>query len=393
MVFDLVVRNGTVIDGSGQAGYRADVGIHNGMIAQIGRIRERGTTEDLDAEGMAVTPGFVDGHTHMDAQVMWDGLGSSSCWHGITTVVMGNCGFTLAPTRMGAENLVVSNLERAEDISAMAMAAGIDWSWETFPEYLDAVDRRPKAINYVAQVGHSALRTWAMGPRAFEGLGTDQDVREMEHQLRDALRAGAFGFTTSRSPNHETAEGQPVASRFASWEEVERLVHVLGAVNGGVFELSQEPAAYSADPIEREEYQRRLLHLSVDADVPITFGVGSTAQLPYLERVSEAGGRMFGLAHSRGICLMLSFRSRLPFDRLPVWREVRSQPLERQRVLLSDLGTRQRLVEAARAAEFGRAIGADPRARHVTTKFECCAKRYRPTQQSPNWRTSAVWTR
>ena len=188
-----------------------------------------------------VTPGFVDAHTHMDAQVMWDQLGTSSCWHGVTTVVMGNCGFTLAPVRHGEEDLVVGNLERAEDISATAMAAGMDWSWETFAEYLDAVDAQPKAINYAAQVGHSSLRTWAMGARAFEGPANEDEIAEMEAQLRLALQAGAYGFTTSRSPNHRRRPASrwrpawPTGPRWSAWCDV------LGEVNRGVFELAQEP--------------------------------------------------------------------------------------------------------------------------------------------------------
>ncbi len=172
MSYDLVIRNGTVVDGSGQAPYRADVGVRDGRIVMIGRIRERGADAGRDAEGHVVTPGFIDGHTHMDAQILWDQVGSCSCYHGVTSVVMGNCGFTLAPARPDKRDLVVRNLERAEDISPAALAAGIEWTWETFPEYLDTVDAAPKGINYAAQIGHSALRTWAMGERAFDELAT-----------------------------------------------------------------------------------------------------------------------------------------------------------------------------------------------------------------------------
>src|SRR5687767_5013950 len=143
MAYDLVIRNGVVIDGSGMPRYRGDVGVSGGRIAAIGRIRES-AREVIDAEGQVVAPGFVDGHTHMDAQVFWDPLGTCSCWHGVTTAVMGHCGFTLAPSSAADSALVVRNLERAEDISGTAMAAGIDWSWTTFSEYLDAVDRLPK---------------------------------------------------------------------------------------------------------------------------------------------------------------------------------------------------------------------------------------------------------
>ena len=233
MQYDLVVRNGTVIDGSGMARYRADVGIKHGKIVRIGRIRDS-AKEVIDAEGHVVAPGFVDGHTHMDAQIFWDPLGTCSCWHGITTVVMGNCGFTLAPGREEDKGLVVRNLERAEDISGAAMEAGIDWSWETYAEYLDTLERLPKGINYSGYVGHSALRTYAMGERAFTEEATDDELATMRRELRDAIRAGALGFTTSRTPNHMTMDGKPVASRVAPWEEVAARVNEMGEIGAGM---------------------------------------------------------------------------------------------------------------------------------------------------------------
>ncbi len=204
MPYDLVIKNGVVIDGSGLPRYRADVGVRHGRIVTIGRIREA-AREVIDADGQVVAPGFVDGHTHMDAQIFWDPLGTSSCWHGITSVVMGNCGFTLAPCAKANRHMVVRNLQRAEDIPPQAMEAGIEWSWTTFPEFLDALDALPKGINYSGYIGHSALRTYVMGERAFDQAANEDDLRAMERELRDALRAGAMGFTTSRSPAHETA--------------------------------------------------------------------------------------------------------------------------------------------------------------------------------------------
>ena len=191
--FDTVIRSGTVIDGTGAQGTIADVGIAAGRIAEIGKIASKGARE-IDAEGQIVCPGFVDGHTHMDAQVNWDPIGRNSCWHGITTVVMGNCGFSVAPVRKGEEQFVVRNLERAEDISPDAMAAGMEWKWQGFSEYLDVVDTLPKGINYSAYIGHSALRTWAMGERAFEEEASDDDMALMKGELNRALDAGAIGF-------------------------------------------------------------------------------------------------------------------------------------------------------------------------------------------------------
>src|SRR6266699_5055509 len=253
MPYDLVIKNGTVIDGSGLPGFRADVGVRHGRIVSIGRIRERGR-ESLDAEGHVVAPGFVDGHTHMDAQVFWDPMGTSSCYHGITTVVMGNCGFTLAPCAAKDKHFVVRNLQRAEDIPPEAMEAGIDWRWTTFPEFLDTLESLPKGINYAGYIGHSALRTYVMGERAFEKPATEDDLRAMERELRDALRAGAMGFTTSRSPSHETPD-----------------------------------------------YRRRLKALAVESGRPITFGVFGRRGVPgvwrkymaLLDETAAEGGRMF----------------------------------------------------------------------------------------------------
>src|SRR4051812_15916182 len=259
-MLDLLIRGGTVVDGSGKPGFRADVGVKGGRIVSVGRTAES-ASKTIDADGHVVTPGFIDGHTHMDAQFNWDPLGTSSCWHGITTAVMGNCGFTLAPSKDGQRELVLRNLERAEDISAEAMTAGIKWSWETFPEYLDVVDSMPKGINYAGYLGHSALRTWAMGERAFEEQAAEHDLAKMTRQLTDALKAGAIGLSTSRSIHHLTTDGRPVASRVASWDEVRRLVLAMGKEGKGIFSIAHEEALRLPDEVERKDYFDKLLAL------------------------------------------------------------------------------------------------------------------------------------
>jgi len=368
MGYDLVIKNGWVIDGSGLPRYRADVGVTHGRIAAIGRIRES-AREVIDAEGQVVAPGIVDGHTHMDAQVFWDPLGTSSCWHGITTVVMGNCGFTLAPCAKADRHLVMRNLERAEDIAAEAMEAGIEWRWTTFAEFLDAIESLPKGINYSGYLGHSALRTFVMGERAFEQAAGEDDLGAMERELRDALRAGAIGFTTSRSPSHETPDGRPVASRVASWDEVRRLVGVMGELNAGIFEIAGEGVDRALGDPGLRDYQARLLDLAVESGRPVTYGLFSRREAPevwrtyldLLEETAAAGGRMFAQVHSRALAAVLSFKTQLPFDRLPVWKELRALPLEEQKHRLRDPELRRRLVEAARERDKRRAIGTEAR--------------------------------
>jgi N-acyl-D-amino-acid deacylase len=363
MSLDLVVRGGLVVDGSGVAGVRADVGVAGGRIVQVGRVAERGARE-IDAEGHVVTPGFIDGHTHMDAQLHWDPLGSSSCWHGVTTAVMGNCGFTIAPLRAGRQALVARNLERAEDISGAAMDAGIDWRWESFADYLDVVDATPKGVNYATYVGHSALRTWAMGERAFEQTAGEADLELMAAELRRGVEAGAIGFSTSRGDNHETADDRPVASRLADWAEVRHLVGQMKGRRGAVFELAPEGSTRTADDIASKDFFDRLTALTAETGVPATFGVVGgqwRKQLAALDAAAAAGGNVFGQSHSRGVSIVLSFETILPFDHLPVWTEVRRQPLQAQAAALRDPDMRARLVEAVRGAVYKRAIGTEAR--------------------------------
>jgi len=356
--YDLVIRGGVVIDGSGMPGRRADVATLDGRIVAVGRVSGRGARE-LDAEGHVVTPGFIDGHTHFDAQIMWDALGTSSCWHGVTTAIMGNCGFTLAPTRDGEHHLVIENLERAEDIPASALAEGVDFQWQTFPEYLDVIDRLPKGINSAVYVGHSSLRTYAMGERAFEEVATETDLAAMELELRSGLAAGAVGFTTSRSVHHVRPAGEPVASRVAEWSEVERLVGVLADAGGGVFELSNESEMTSPDPEERAEPMRRLRELAVATGVPTMFGITTYGDpnrwqelLALLDDAAKDGGQLWGQSSCQSSGAVFNFQTWLPFDKLPGWAEIRSGPLDEQAKAFRDPVVRAALVREVGDRDF-----------------------------------------
>ncbi len=358
---DLVIRGGTVVDGSGAAGYTADLGVAGGRIVEIGKIAGKGARE-IDAEGHIVSPGFIDGHTHMDAQMHWDYLGTNSCWHGVSTVVMGNCGFSIAPMRKGQQALVARNLERAEDINGAAMDAGIDWKWETYDQYLDVVDALPKGINCSAYVGHSALRTWAMGERAFEDAASEADMALMKQEIRRALDAGAQGFSTSRALSHETSDDRPVASRLGSREEVAALVGEMKGRKGAVFELANEQLMPGTP--EGDEYFSWLSRVAVESGVTTTYGVLGfiwDKQLAFIDEVAKAGGRMFGQTHSRGVSTVSSFRSSFSFDTQPVWNEFRKLPLDAQLAGLKDRPTRAALIDAVENAVYGRRIGAESR--------------------------------
>ena len=349
MALDLLIRNGTIVDGSGAARYRADVGIAGSRIVEIGRIRSA-AERTIDGDGLVVAPGFIDGHTHMDAQVAWDRIGSCSCWHGVTSVIMGNCGFALAPCKPEAREWFARCLTAVEDIPTEAMLAGIDWTWETFPEYLATVARLPKAINYGAYIGHSALRMYAMGERALTETATEDDLARMAAAVREAIRAGAIGFSSSRATTHVTPDDTPVASRIADWSELDRLVGAMGELNAGIFQVGPDISGGEA----QRAFFARLRQLAVATGRPVMFGTLSTRQgiapnpwtyqLQYLDECAAAGARMWGQATTRSINAIFSLKSYLPFDVLPAWTELRRLPLPEQKRRLADGETRRALV-------------------------------------------------
>jgi N-acyl-D-amino-acid deacylase len=349
MACDLIIRSGTIVDGSGAPRYRGDVGIRAGRIVEIGRIREA-AERTIDADGLIVAPGFIDGHTHMDAQVSWDRIGSCSCWHGVTSVIMGNCGFALAPCKPDAREWFARCLTAVEDIPTEAMLAGIDWTWETFPEYLATVERLPKAINYGAYLGHSALRMYVMGPRALHDTATEDDLARMAAAVKEAIRAGAMGFSSSRSPTHVTPDGAPVASRIADWSEVDRLVGAMAELDAGIFQVGPD----TSGGLAQRRFLERLKQVGVESGRPLMFGTISsrqgddpnpwTYQLEFLDECAAAGARAWGQTTTRSINAVFSLKAYLPFDALPTWREVRALPLAEQKRRLADPATRRRLV-------------------------------------------------
>jgi N-acyl-D-amino-acid deacylase len=245
---DIVVRGGTVVDGTGAPGYAADVAISGGVIEEIGPALTG--DRELDASGCAVAPGFIDIHTHYDAQVFWDPALRPSSYQGVTTVVAGNCGFAIAPTRPEHHDLIARTLENVEDMDLATLTAGVVWDFETFPEYLDSVRRRGTALNFTAFIGHSALRLYVMGDAAYERVATPDEIERMAELVREAIGAGAAGFSTSFSFAHRGVDGKPVPSRYAGPDEVEALFRAAGDAGKGVVLITPGEQCTYADVYE-----------------------------------------------------------------------------------------------------------------------------------------------
>jgi len=362
MAHDIVIRRGTVVDGTGRKGFQGDVAISGKRVTAIGEVNGRGRRE-IDAEGKIVCPGFVDVHTHMDAQVFWDTSGASSSANGVTTVVMGNCGFGIAPVKAGSEELALRSLQRAEDIPGEALATGIDWRWEHFRDYLAAVDAQPKAINYGANVPHSALRAYVMGERAFTEEATEQDLQGMAAELEDALSAGAVGFSTSRTQQHVTTTDQPVASRLASWDELDYLVSAIGQMKKPLFQIEGESSRF--DPTSTVTYDH-LRSFALTGGITVITSIAQPRnaeshrhQLKFVADILNSGGLAFNHITCRSISVYKSFMTTMPFDRLPVWRELRECDIAEQQLRLRDPELRASLIQSADVGNYGLGIRLD----------------------------------
>ena len=235
---DLVIRGGTIIDGSGEDRYVGDIAVDNGKVSAVGEVHKEGRQE-IDATGKLVTPGWVDVHTHYDGQATWDSELAPSSWHGVTTVVMGNCGVGFAPVRPGDESFLIELMEGVEDIPGAALAEGIDWQWESFPEYLDALERKPRTIDVAAQVPHGPVRAYVMGKRcnSQDDIPTDEELQQMQALVREGIEAGALGFSSSRTWLHKDKHGVHVPGTFAGSDEMLALGLSMKGLDHGVFEL------------------------------------------------------------------------------------------------------------------------------------------------------------
>ena len=286
---DLVVRNGTIVDGTGQPGFVGDVVIVDGRVAAVGSADEVAAevpsgAEEIDASGLLVTPGWVDVHTHYDGQATWDDVLAPSAWHGVTTLVMGNCGVGFAPAAPDRREWLIGLMEGVEDIPGTALAEGIDWAWESFPEYLDALEQRRWTVDVGTQVAHGAVRAYVMGDRgARNEPATPDDIERMKGIVRDAVAAGALGFSTSRTLAHTAIDGEPVPGTFAAEDELFGIGAALGELDTGVFELAPMGVAGEdvVNPVKEVDWMRRL---SAKIGRPVTFAMIQVDAAPELWR-------------------------------------------------------------------------------------------------------------
>ncbi|HWE68246.1 MAG TPA: amidohydrolase family protein [Acidimicrobiales bacterium] len=348
MAHDLVIRGGLVVDGRGGEPTPGDVAVDGGTITAVGSV-PGGGTEEIDAGGQLVTPGFVDIHTHYDGQVTWDSSLAPSSWHGVTTVVMGNCGVGFAPVRPDAHHRLISLMEGVEDIPGAVLDEGIDWSWETFGEYLNAVERRPHEIDVAAQLPHGALRLYVMGERAARlEEATEEDARSMRSIATEAMRAGALGFTTSRTLNHRTSTGDPTPSLRATAHELKMIVAGVADAGHGVVELISD---FSPDLDGEFDLIRTLV---ARTGRPLSVSLAQNNHRPdgwrtILDKVAAAvadGLPIRAQVAPRPVGLLLGLQSSFhPFSLHHTFQPLAGTPLADQVRTLRDPSFRQRLLE------------------------------------------------
>jgi len=336
---DLLLRDAALIDGTGSPARPADVAVTGDRIVAVappGELEPEGNAEVVDLEGLTLAPGFIDIHTHYDAQILWDPDLTPSSWHGVTSVVMGNCGFGIAPTREEHRDTIVRLLENVEGMSMEALNAGIDWSFETFPEYLATLERSAKRLNVGAFIGHSPLRLYVVG--AEERPATTGELDAMRAIVREAMEAGAIGFSTSRQPAHQGAYGRPVPSRFAEVDEVFEMASVLGEAGKGIVQISIGPGLFV------QEF----------SDIAVRFGIPVTwtalvaradrpgAAMRTVERGADLPGEVYPQIACRPIVMQISLTDPFPLAEIDEWKEVLARPREERAALFADPAWRDR---------------------------------------------------
>ena len=343
---DLVIRGGTVVDGTGAARFVADVAVDGGVITAVGHISAQGR-EEIDATGKIVAPGFVDIHTHYDGQATWDSEMAPSSWHGVTTVVMGNCGVGFAPAKKDKHDWLIGLMEGVEDIPGTALAEGMTWDWETFPEYLDALERRPRTIDVATHVPHGAVRAYVLGDREMPGaVPTDADITEMSRIVEEGIRAGALGFSTSRTVLHKSVDGELVPGTTATKEELIGIGRAMGRVGYGVFEMASD--------MKRDWDEFGWMGaLSRETGLPVTFAAlqSIAKEMPLEEQISsmiaenDNGANIVAQIALRGNGIIMAWQGTVhPFRFKPAWAEIEALPWPQRLVRLKDPAFKARMI-------------------------------------------------
>jgi N-acyl-D-aspartate/D-glutamate deacylase len=358
--FDLVVRGGTVVDGTGQPGFEADVAVKDGRIAAVGRIAGGGA-EEIDARGQLVTPGFVDIHTHYDGQATWDERMQPSSWHGVTTVVMGNCGVGFAPCRADDHDRLIRLMEGVEDIPFPVLADGLPWTWESYPEYLDTLAKRRFDVDVGSQLPHAALRVYVMGQRGVDREpATEADIHAMAAIARRAMEAGAIGFGTSRTLNHRSSDGSPIATLTAGEDELTGIAMGMAAAGKGVLQVVSD----FNDPAEEFAMLRRIVEAS---GRPLSFSLLQSPRDPtqwqdmlrFMSDAKAAGLQIRAQVATRPVGVLFGLElTANPFSTYGVYREIKDLPLGERVAKLRDVAFRARLL--ADEPDGSRAPGLSP---------------------------------
>ncbi|NQV80583.1 MAG: amidohydrolase family protein [Alphaproteobacteria bacterium] len=350
-MYDLIIKGGSIVDGTGAPQKTGDVAVTDGLIVEVGAVS--GTAKQtIDADGLLVTPGWVDIHTHYDGQVTWDPLLTPSFWQGVTTAVMGNCGVGFAPAARDGHDFLIGLMEGVEDIPGAALAAGVKWDWETFPEYLDAVERHPHAMDVGCQIAHGPVRAYVMGQRGAKNEpATPDDIEKMAAVVTEALQAGALGFTTSRTLLHLAVDGEPVPGTWAREDELMAMGHAIAAAGHGIFELA--PAGISGDdliaPAKEMAWMRKV---AKETGVPVTFLFGQNNKAPdawrdmlkECEAAAADGARVYPQVFGRPTTLLFSFQGPNQFIRFPTYAEINKLPAAEKLARLRNPDVRAKIL-------------------------------------------------
>jgi N-acyl-D-aspartate/D-glutamate deacylase len=354
MSYDVIIRGGTVVDGTGAAPRTADVAISDGMIAEVGRV-SGSARRTIDADGLTVTPGFVDIHTHFDGQATWDPHLTPSCWHGVTTAILGNCGIGFAPVRADRHDWLIELMEGVEDIPGSALAEGIKWEWETFGEYLDALERMPRAVDIGTQIPHAAVRGYVMGDRALEAP-TGDDLEAMGRAVVEGLQAGALGLSFGRTAGHRSATGEYVPGTFSEEDELAALMAAMAQAGTGVLQVVPAGVGGEMGGDQRHSIDAEIewiTRLGTQYRIPMTFLAMVNEQDPHdwrrwfgdVHRANAAGANVRPQVASRAFGMLMGHQSRMnPFRHRPTYRALMELPFAERIARLRDPDMKARIL-------------------------------------------------